>query len=92
MMVDATKTVGSDVPPANTPAPAIVVNYYTTTEACSCPDFRYRSHIRPCKHVKALRDAHALIDATNRKWAGLNVDNGQPAAPGNVSDETFFWP
>ena len=89
-MVDATKTVGSDVPPANTPA--IVVNYYTTTEACSCPDFRYRGRLRPCKHIRRLRDAHALIEATNRKWDGLNVDDRQPVAPGNVSPETFSQP
>ena len=27
--------------------------------SCSCPDYgKYRGHIRPCKHVVALRDAH----------------------------------
>ncbi len=29
--------------------------YFTSTEACSCPDWLYRGHIRPCKHVRELR-------------------------------------
>ena len=37
--------------------------------ACSCPDFFYRGRLRPCKHVKTLREALAVIAATNLKWA-----------------------
>ena len=52
-----------------------LVRYYTAVDRCSCPDWRFRGQIRPCKHIKALRDALALIDATRRKWDTLNVDN-----------------
>ena len=45
-----------------------VARYFTTTKACSCPDFRFRGRFRPCKHVKALREAQALITAQKRKW------------------------
>ena len=36
--------------------------YYTTPQACSCPDHRFRGRERPCKHVKRLRAARRLID------------------------------
>lgn len=36
-------------------------NYYTTLEACSCPDYQYRLRERKenggCKHMRALREA-----------------------------------
>ena len=52
--------------------------YFTTAEppCCNCPDWLYRGRERPCKHVKALQEAHALIAATNRKWE--EKDNGSP--------------
>ena len=45
-----------------------VRDYFTSLDACSCPDFRYRRRARPCKHVAALRDAYKLIKAVLRKW------------------------
>lgn len=42
--------------------------YYTTTEACSCPDWRWRPQARPCKHVVALCAAEALLAANRAKW------------------------
>jgi predicted nucleic acid-binding Zn finger protein len=32
----------------------IPARYVTTLERCSCPDFTYRRHGLPCKHVYAL--------------------------------------
>ena len=45
--------------------------YFTTTRpmACSCKDWRFRGHARPCKHIRALLDAEVLIAANERKWA-----------------------
>ena len=49
--------------------------YFTTPEACSCPDWKWRGskpgkyHGRPCKHMTALRRAVSLIAANNAKWA-----------------------
>ena len=53
--------------PDPTPAAA---RYYTTTSppCCSCPQWRYRPSARPCKHVKALADAEALVAAQAAKW------------------------
>ena len=53
------------------------VKYYTSTRACSCPDWRYRGHIRPCKHVRALVDAYALIRSQDIKNATAEVVNCQ---------------
>ena len=36
--------------------------YYSTPDACSCPDWQYRGRLRPCKHVRALRQAIDLVD------------------------------
>ena len=49
--------------------------YFTSTEACSCPDWRFRGRQRPCKHVEALRQAVAVIAATNAKWATKGGDD-----------------
>ena len=49
--------------------PPDTAKYFTTTEACSCLDARYRPWARPCKHVRALREALAVLDANGRKWA-----------------------
>ena len=43
--------------------------YFTTKTHCSCLDFWYRGHIRPCKHVRRLQEAEALLEAQARKWA-----------------------
>jgi len=29
--------------------------YEVTKETCSCLDFKYRGHLRPCKHIKELK-------------------------------------
>ena len=50
-----------------------VADYFTTTNACSCPDFRYRGRLRPCKHISALVDAYALIRAVLRKWESIST-------------------
>ena len=44
--------------------------YYTTADppACSCPDFCHRGRERPCKHIRALRDALELVAAVGEKW------------------------
>ena len=39
------------------------VGHYTTAEACSCKDWRYRRAARPCKHVRRLRWAASLLQA-----------------------------
>ena len=57
--------------------PPIPAKYFTSLDGCSCPDWRYRGHIRPCKHVSALRDAVAVLEANAAKWASVGVDNRQ---------------
>ena len=44
--------------------------YYTTADppACSCPDWQYRGHIRPCKHIRRLQEAEALIASNRAQW------------------------
>ena len=49
--------------------PPDAAKYFTSTEACSCPQWRFRPWARPCKHQKALRQAIELVDANRRKWA-----------------------
>ena len=41
------------------------VKYLTTCTWCNCPDWHYRRRTpaEPCKHVKRLQDARALLDA-----------------------------
>ena len=49
--------------------------YYTTESGCFCPDRKFRQ--RTCKHMRALRDAYALIaaqEAHNR----AALDTGEP--------------
>lgn len=48
--------------------PPVPAKYYTTTSHCSCLDFWFRGRYRACKHVQRLRQALALIEATDRKW------------------------
>ena len=47
-----------------------VADYFTTVSppCCSCPDFRFRGRIRPCKHVAQLRAAYELIQRVEAKW------------------------
>ncbi len=45
--------------------------YFTSTVACSCPDYVYR-RMRlglPCKHIRRLREAEALLAANRVKWS-----------------------
>ena len=42
--------------------------YYTTPDACSCPDWRWRRRAGGCKHMRALVAALELIAANDRKW------------------------
>ena len=53
--------------------PQLPSRYFTSEIACSCPDFLYRGRYRACKHVRALREALAVLDATNAKWATRNT-------------------
>ena len=47
-----------------------------TASNCSCPDYRYRGRLRPCKHVLELRAALDVVAAANqRKWDRIDVDN-----------------
>ena len=50
--------------------PEIPARYFTNAQTCSCPDFWFRGHLRPCKHVRAIRQAEALLAAQHRKNAG----------------------
>ena len=61
---------------ATKPEPA---RYYTSTEACSCPDFVYRRMRAKqyCKHQKALNAALELIDANVAKWDGRTGPRGE---------------
>jgi len=38
-----------------------IIRYGTTTTGCGCPDRRYRR--RECKHISALRQAFAIVEA-----------------------------
>ena len=51
--------------------------YFTSTESCSCPDWRFRGRQRPCKHILRLREALDVLDANRRKWASIGVYNCQ---------------
>ena len=43
--------------------------YFTTSEACSCPDWRWRRPEAGCKHMRELRAAEALLEAHRTKWS-----------------------
>ena len=54
--------------------------YFTSPNGCSCKDYVHRRMRtgQHCKHQKALRQALAVIAATNAKWATAErkqVDN-----------------
>ena len=49
--------------------PPVPAKYFTTKTHCSCPDFWHRGRYRPCKHVRRLQEAEALIAGQARKWA-----------------------
>ena len=45
--------------------------YFTSTVACSCPDYVYR-RMRlglPCKHIRRLQEALALLSSNRAKWS-----------------------
>lgn len=46
--------------------------YYTTRQACSCPDWYYRGSRaepqRPCKHMVELVWALAVLERNLAKW------------------------
>ena len=46
-------------------------DYYTTALACTCPAFRYRGDLGPCKHVKAVQDALQVLKAAIQPWAAV---------------------
>ena len=56
-----------------------VSKYDTRPNRCDCPDWRYRPERRPCKHVRALREAVAVL----REW--------QDARPENRAAELLTW-
>ena len=47
---------------------ASVSKYDTQTTRCDCPDWRYREHRQPCKHVKQLLDAIGTV----KEWQDKN--------------------
>ena len=46
--------------------------YYTTADppACSCPDWQYRGHIRPCKHIRRLQEGPGPACRQHRAMGG----------------------
>ena len=48
--------------------------YVTTAEMCGCADFKYRGHIRPCKHIGRLKEATEYVAAQEalNAWAQEN--------------------
>ena len=48
--------------------------YFTDTNACSCPDFQYRGRERPCKHIRAYREALEIVATVERKWERRRAD------------------
>ena len=64
--------------------PQLPARYFTSSEACSCPDWAYRGRYRPCKHIKALREALAVLDANTAKWAMQTI----PSSDGIVLRNT----
>jgi hypothetical protein len=58
-------------------------------DSCECPDFVYRGHKRPCKHLRALRqlDAAGLLDAPNP----LAEMPEEPALPDVEDAELAAW-
>ena len=65
--------------------------YFTSVDACSCPDWKFRGRFRPCKHVKALREAYETIKAANRKWDMVKGEttNDERLAP---DADALGWP
>ena len=53
---------------------ASVVRYSTSLAGCNCPDWKYRPHRHPCKHVTELADACSVV----REWEDKN---GRPLMP-----------
>ena len=66
--------------------PKAPARYFTTISppSCSCPDWHFRGRYRPCKHVKALREAEALVTAQNAKNATAGVGNCQQAKTSSI--------
>ena len=61
------------------------VKYFSTLTRCSCPDwfYRRRSPGQPCKHVKRLQDARALLDAqeVHNRLKGVSPRRTGPTFP-----------
>ena len=49
--------------------------YFTDTRACSCPDFFYRGHERPCEHIRAYHEALEIVTTVERKWERRREEN-----------------
>ena len=47
-----------------------VSRYYTTLQACSCKDWRYRRKATGCKHMRELAAALDIIERYKAKWVG----------------------
>ena len=50
--------------------------YQTNAGRCSCPDFKYRGHLRVCKHVHRLRFCLGYIaqqEAVNRQGSHATI-------------------
>ena len=66
--------------------------YFTTAQACSCPQWRFRPQQRPCKHVRRLREAEGLDrghgSQVGHDGARMSLVNCQHAKRSS-SDEVF---
>ena len=59
-----------------------VLQYNTTARTCGCPSFRYGKG-RPCKHMRALHDAAAMLRAAGYQ-GGAGATERDRAAQGRV--------
>ena len=59
-----------------------VTRYTTTLSSCSCPDWHYRPHRRPCKHVLTLQDAVSVV----REWQDKHGRELMPKWSAVISD------
>ena len=61
------------------------VKYVSTLAACSCPDwfYRRRTPAEPCKHVKRLQTATALLEAqeVHNRLKGISPRRTLPTLP-----------
>ena len=59
-----------------------VTRYSTTLTGCSCPDWQYRKHRRPCKHQRCLMDAAGVVE----EWQAHNGRELMPKWTAEIKD------